>query len=113
MKSYFGLDCLQASSRPDGSGGSWPVRDPQGSPFGFWSVGGGHRGEPEAQDSEGGPFVGSSGVSEGSAVRVFGRRVPGTPGSASRQPGTSSSTGAQHLPAAPLARSAVSPVLYT
>lgn len=38
MKSYLGLDLLHASSRPDGSGGGWPIRDPERSPSGFWGI---------------------------------------------------------------------------
>lgn len=49
-------------------------------------VAGGHCGEPKAQDSERGLFLGSSRVHEGSAVAVFGRRVPGPCRSASGQP---------------------------
>lgn len=49
---------------------------------------GGNCGKLKAQDSEGDLFLGSSRVNEGSTARacVFGKRVPGTPGSASRQP---------------------------
>lgn len=55
VRSYFGLDLLQASSRLDGSGGRWPIRDSEGSPSGFRWVG--HCGEPKSQDSEGRSFL--------------------------------------------------------
>lgn len=58
---------------------------PRGKPLRLLG-GGGYCRELKAQDSEGSLFLGSSRVNEGSAVCVSGRRVPGSPGSASTQP---------------------------